>query len=464
MLAALAVLTIAGCAAGPDYKVPQPQLPAAWTGGPAADATEKQAALEAAWWQRFGDPLLTRLVERALVANTDLRQAQAALRQARASRDVARAAFAPSVTASATAARSSGGGSPGSNHFAAGFDAAWELDLFGGLRRGAEAADADLQSAAASLESTRVSLAAEAARNYVELRAYQLRIAIAQANLASQSETLQLTDWRAQSGLVGSLDVEQARANREQTRAQIPALASALAASRHALALLLNEPPAALDAELGAAPTPQVPQADARVAIGIPADVLRQRPDVVAAERSLAAATARIGVAEAARWPALSLSGSIGLDAARIGDLTGSGALSRSLVGALAAPIFDAGRLRAQVEIQEAAQEQALAAYEATVIGALRDVEDALSALAAGRERAAALAQAVEAARNAALLARYRYSSGLTDFQTVLDTERTVRTIEDSVATTEADNATALIQLFKALGGGWSVAAADGTR
>lgn len=449
-------LALTGCAVGPDYRAPQPALPPSWSAATAAAGVQTGAPIDAVWWNAFGDPLLSRLVERALASNTDLRIAQARLRSARASSTIAGAARYPSVTASASAARTASGESSATSSYAAGFDARWEIDVFGGVRRGVEAATADEQASAATLAATRVSLAAEVARNYVDVRSYQVRIQIAHDNFASQSETLQLTRWRAQSGLATSLDVEQARANSEQTRAQIPALESALAQSRHALALLLNLAPATLDREL-ASESPALPQAVTAIALGIPADTLRRRPDVVAAERSLAAANARIGVAEAARYPSFVLSGSIGLQALSFGGLGGSDASTRSLIGSITAPIFDAGRLKQQVEIRSAEQEQALATYEATLNGALRDVEDALTAIATGRERAEALTQAAEAARNAALLANYRYRSGLTDFQTVLDTERTVRTIEDNVAVNEASTMTALIQLYKALGGGWTV-------
>ena len=259
---------------------------------------------------------------------------------------------------------------------------------------------------------------------------------------------------------MGQIDVEQARANREQTRAQLPVLQDAATQTINALAVLLNlAPPPPPPAPHAAAAAP-IPTTAPQPLAGIPADLLRRRPDIVAAERSLAAATARIGVAEAARYPSLSLAGTLGLQGAVLSALTGSGAATRLAAASLGAPIFDAGRLRQQVEIRSAEQEQALAAYEAALFGALRDVENARAALAHGAVRADALAQAVQAARNAALLASFRYRSGLVDFQTVLDTERSVRTLEDSQASTQADNVMAMIQLYKALGGGWSADAA----
>ncbi len=309
--------------------------------------------------------------------------------------------------------------------------------MFGGKRRGLEAAEADLQSSVATVDATRVTLAAEVARNYVELRGFQARLAIAQSNLATQSETLQLTQWRAQAGLVGSLDVEQARANREQTRSQIPLLQTSVAEAEHRVAILLGTAPTALHGQLAAAAP--IPQPPTDIAVGIPADLLRQRPDIRAAERTLAAETARIGQAEAARYPSFNLSGSIGLEALSLHALTSGATVTRSLLAGISAPVFDAGRLRQLVEIQSAVRDSARVAYEATVLTALEEVENALVAFANARERSAALAEAVDAARNAALLARYRYTGGLIDFQTVLDTQRSLRAVEDSLSASEAD-------------------------
>jgi len=455
-MAVLALAALAGCmTAGPDYREPALALPATWS-GVAAEGREDLSR----WWEKLGDATLTALVSQALQASPDLRTAQARLREARARRALASAQRAPALEAGARASsshRSDTGVT--SELYSAGFDASWELDVFGGKRRALEAADADLQSSAAALDGARVSLAAEVALNYVEVRAFQARLAIARGNLDSQSETLQLTDWRAQAGLVGSLDVEQARANREQTRAQIPSLQTSLAEAQHRLAILLGLAPTALREQLAAAAP--IPRAPARIAIGIPADILRQRPDVRAAERTLAAETARIGQAEAARYPSFSLSGSIGLEAASLDALTGGATRTRALAAGASAPLFDGGRLRQQVEIQRAVQERAGVSYEATVLAALEEVENALVGFGNSGARREALAEALSAARNAALLAHHRYTAGLVNFQTVLDTERTVLSIEDSLAATEAEGVSSLIQLYKALGGGWSTASAQ---
>ncbi|PIV88459.1 MAG: RND transporter [Hydrogenophilales bacterium CG17_big_fil_post_rev_8_21_14_2_50_63_12] len=448
------LLGLSGCAAvGPDYQAPALPLPAAWSSGIASQPAEDIAE----WWKRLQDPTLDQLIAQALAASPDLKVAQARLREARARRELADGARLPSVSISAAASRAKSSKNTGSGAtrdlYNAGFDASWEPDVFGATRRGSEAAQADLQASAASLDNTRVSLVAEVARNYVELRGTQARLGIARANLASQSETLQLVAWRAQAGLGSSLEVEQARTNREQTRAQIPTLETSLAQAEHQIALLLGEAPASLHAPL--APVAAIPQVADALAVGIPADTLRRRPDLRAAERKLAAETARIGVAEAARYPSFQLSGSIGLDALSVGGLFGSAELGHSLLASVAVTLFDGGRLRSRVDIQNAVQEQARVNYQNTLLTALREVEDALVALANSRQRQDALGSAATAARNAALLARQRYSSGLIDFLTVLDSERSQRSVEDSLATADTARATALIQLYKALGGGW---------
>jgi NodT family efflux transporter outer membrane factor (OMF) lipoprotein len=289
--------------------------------------------------------------------------------------------------------------------------------------------------------------------NYITLRGAQARLAIALANLASQEETLQITRWRQEAGLVTALEAEQARASAAQTRAQLPALQTGIEQSRHALAVLTGQPPAAL-ATLLAASAP-VPQAAADLALSIPAETLRQRADVRAAERRVAAALARVGQAEAARLPSFALGGSLGLNALTLGTLTNAASVLTSIVASMAAPLFDGGAGRAQVRAQEAAFDQARLAYQAAVLTALKDVEDALIALQGDQARLASLRDAADAATNAALLARQRYSSGLVDFQVVLETQRTQFATQDSVAGAGADVSSDHVRLYKALGGGW---------
>lgn len=451
---------LSGCfMAGADYVRPSAtdlRVPPQWSGDLPGGTS---GGLDVAdWWQHLGDAQMTSLVARALAASPDVAAARARLREARAQRGLAGAELWPSVTLGASGqyldTSADSGSGDGQELYRAGFDASWEPDLFGGRRRALEAASADVETATASLHDVHVTLAAEVARSYVELRSNQARIAITGANLASQSETLDLARWRVQAGLASSVDFEQASTNVEQTRATIPAHETARAEAEHRLATLLGVAPSALSEELAAsAPIPSIPEP---LTTGIPADVLRQRPDVVAAERTLAAESARVGEATAAKYPSLSLSGSLGPEALTIGALTNGSSIAAGVAGSLAQTIFDAGRIASRIEAREALQEQALAAYRATVLSALEDVENALVSLVKTRERTAALARGVGSARNAALLARHQYAAGLVDFQTVLDTERTALQVEDDLTTAQASGTIAVIQLYKALGGGWA--------
>ncbi len=462
LLIMLACFVLTACTkVGPDYSVQPLAVPSSWNqldGNTPLTTHAKGANDLSQWWQVFNDPLLADLVDEALQSSPDLRMAQAKLREARSRREVASAGRFPEVSAVGSTSRSHASEETGSgesrNLFSAGFDASWEVDVFGGIRRSIEAAEADLETSQANLDNSRVSLVAEVGLNYIELRGLQIRLSIARNNLASQSETLQLTEWRAQAGLVSNQDVEQARSNREQTRAQIPSLATSLTEAEHRLDILLGKTPGTLHARL--AENGKLPTMPASIAVEIPANALRQRPDIRAAERQLAAETARVGMAEAARYPSFNLSGSIGLEALSADALGNSGAAASSLLAGITAPVFDAGRLRSQVHIQDAVREQAQVAYEQAVLNALGDVENALVTLRRNSERGEALQNAAESARNAAQMARQQYSAGLIDFQSLLDTERSVLTIEDNLASTNTENLLALIRLYKALGGGWS--------
>jgi len=451
---------------GPDYQAPDLRLPNRWAAAPSsAEAPAEDRTRLARWWTQFGDEKLNWLIDQALAGNLDLKLAQARLNQARASRQLADAGLYPTVSASASRnqTKSSDAIAPQSTRtlYDAGFDATWEIDIFGGNRRGIEAATADFTASQANLDSTRVSLVAELVRNYVELRSTQRRIAIARDNLASQSETLQITEWRYQAGLARASEVEQARTSREQTRAGIPDLEVSLAAAENRIGLLLGRNPGELHDTLAEAkPLPAVPES---VATGIPADVLRQRPDLIAAERTLAAETARVGQKLAQRFPSLSLSGSFGWQAYSFAALGGASAITRALGGTLAATLFDGGRLRSQVDVQSAVQEQALVSYQSSVLSALEEVENALKGYAAARERLDARHAAAESARNAAELSRSLYQSGLADFQQVLETQRTQLSTEDSLAAADATLRTSLIALYKALGGGWETSANEKT-
>jgi NodT family efflux transporter outer membrane factor (OMF) lipoprotein len=448
------VLGLASCAVGPPYRPRTPEqlsVPANWHSDLPENAKNGDLSK---WWQQFGDPLLSAFVEEALKASPTMDLARARLREARAQRKVTAAGLLPSVSAKTSASSSKTGNGAAMSDYQAGFDATWEPDLFGGTRRSLEASAAELEKTAADLSNSQVSLAAELALNYTEARSLQARIALALENLALQVETREIAGWRYQAGLVSGLDFEQARAAEAQTRAQIPSLETSLAESRNRIAVLLGEAPGSIDERMASpAPVPAVP---ASIIVGIPADILRQRPDVRAAERTLAAQTARVGAAVASLYPNMSLSGSLGVDGVTLAALTGGASVIRSLAASIAQTVFAGGRLRRQIQVQTAVQEQALATYESTVLTALEDVENALVSLRRSRERYALLQTADEAARRAAQFARQRYAAGLVDYTSVATTQQTQITVSDSLKSCEALITTALIQLYKALGGGWS--------
>lgn len=457
--AVLAALALAACASLQEgARTPEPDpTPALWS----AYALSGEATRLAGWWSRFGDPALAPLIEQALLSQTDIATAQARLRQARAQRSLAAAGLAPRLGASSSARAGLSEGRNGTESFGASLDASWELDLWGAGAAGVRASDATLRASELTLAHTRVLIAAEVATTLLELRGTQAREAIARRVLASQQQTLQIAQWRLDAGLATSLDVAQARTGVEQTRASLPALTGSALQSMNALAVLTGRAPGALQAELSAPVTlPAAPADLADLALSIPAEVLRQRPDVQAAERRWAAAAERVGEADAARLPSLSLGGSVGLSALSLGAL-GSGAGVASLLASVSVPVLDGGRTRAQVRLQEAARDEAGAVWRATVLAALREVEDALVGLRSARERLVAEQAAVEAARTAASLAEQRWRSGLVDFANVLQTQRTQLSAEDGLASTNTTLATAHVRLIKALGGGWSSAPTD---
>ena len=449
-------LVVSACAS-PIHQageLPQTPVPNAWNAITAQSAATMNLAN---WWQRFNDPVLTQLVAQALQSNTDVRAAQAALKQARALRDGKAAGLRPSVNASASAQRSQPGSSDATSTFQAGFDASWEPDIFGGQRSALGAAESDAMASQSNLAQVQVTMAAEVAVTYMDLRGLQARLAIARRNLAAQTETLQIARWRAQAGLASSLDVEQAVAASEQTAAQIPTLASNLAQDQSSLAVLTGQAPGALNILLqaNADGKPAIPQAPDSLALAIPAETLRQRPDVRAAEFRVQAALDRVNQADAARYPSFQISGSLGLRSLTLGALTDGASVLRSLLAGISVPLLDGGAARAQVRAQEASLEQTRVAYEAAVLTALKDVEDALVSLQSDQERLQRLKTAAVAAANADLMASQRYQSGLIDFRTVLDTQRTLLSTQDSVQATQANLSADYVRLYKALGGGW---------
>ena len=454
-LGSLAILS--GCAALAPLQPPAQsvELPLAWS---AAQAASGQAARvdDAAlvdWWTRFGDAQLSALVRAALRSNTSVNSAQAALQLAQAQRDLASAALWPQLGSSASAQRGTAGGQSTGNRLQAGLDANWLPDVFGVTRSAVSAADANVAASAASLGDVRVQLAAEVALNVLLLRSAQARLAIATENLATQQETLQITRWREQAGLVTTLESAQASAAAAQTAALLPTLETSIRQTQHGLAVLTGEPPAALLATLAAAAP--LPQADDALNLMIPADTLRQRADVRAAELQVTAARARVDQAEAQRWPSFAIGGSLGVSAASVSALSQRASVLGSLLASVNLPLFDGGAARAGVRVQQAALSQAEQGYRAAVLAALKEVEDALVSLRGDRLRLVSLRQAADAASIAATLARQRYASGLVDFQTVLDTQRTQLGTQDSLASAAADVSADHVRLFTALGGGW---------
>lgn len=448
-----AAAMLAGCAVGPNYRPPSVAALAVPPQYHYADSNSaaQNAAQLASWWQQFDDLTLTTIVNQAIAQNLDIAVAISRLRQAREGVVQARSELLPTVTGSAQAGRNFNSSAKDTNSFSAGGNASWEADLFGGIRRNIEASKADAQSAGYDLASVRISIIAEVATNYIQARLAQQRLANARDNLRYADENLEIARWRVQAGLVSSLDAEQARTQRAQTAATIPTLESNFAAAANRLAVLTGQAPGALAATLDQ-PKP-IPTAPQNVAVGIPADSLRQRPDVRGAERSLAAATARIGVAQAQLYPGLRITGNIGTAALTPGGLFD--VVTAGLFSTLTQTIFDGGRLRSQVRSQRAVAEGAFSTYRQTVLTALEDVENGLVALRSAKDRHAQFAEALDAANNTAILARSQYRAGLTDFQTLLTSEQALINARDGFATSSADQALAIVQLYRALGGGW---------
>jgi len=445
---------------GPNYSQPEMQTPFAWQKDVAGVANDKQSEQEilAKWWTTFNDPMLSGLMERAVAGNLSLQQALNSVRQARIQRGITDTDRYPTVNSSSSAGRTyqkdMKGDFTGTNSFRLGLDASWELDLFGGVKRSIEAADANIQTSEESYRDVLVSLLAEVALNYVEVRSYQSRLSVAESNLKSREETYTITKWRYQSGLITELDVVNAEKMLEQTRSQIPSLKSGLEKAKNRIAVLLGSEPGSLDSALDE--SKPVPLAPEEIAVGIPADLLRRRPDLRKAERELAAQTARIGVAEADRYPKLSLSGNIGLSALSPGDLFSSDSLSAGVSSGISWPVYNAGKIMKNIEIQWATQEQKLIAYRASLLTALEDVENALTAYSYEQTRRESLFKESQFAEQAADISRAQYSSGLIDFQSVLESQDTLLSAQDSLAQSDAQIISDLISLYKALGGGWS--------
>lgn len=459
-LGVLFALVAAACASvGPDYAEPRLDLAERWS-EPAGEGLVAQPAELDQWWGQLGDPLLATLVERALTQGLDVRAALARLEEARALRGAARADRLPSIGARASYEHREesentplGAFVPRSDIHAAGLDAAWEIDLWGRVRRLVEAAERDLEASLEDVQDVALTVAAETALAYVDLRAFERRLAIARTNVELQERTLALVTSRFEAGLVGERDIAQAATNVESTRSRVPLLEGGSRAAQVRLAVLLGVAPGTLSEELSAPAA--VPRPPLSLAVGVPADLLRRRPDVRRAERAFAAEVARVGVAQGDRFPRLDLAGTLGLASDGIGHFLEQDSTVVGFGPSLRWSLFDAGRLRQRVRAQSARAEQRQIDWERTVLLALEEAENAMTGFVREQARRSSLERAATQARRAVELARTQYREGLSDFQAVLDSERVVAGLEDELVLGDAAVTIRAIALYKALGGGF---------
>lgn len=459
LLAGSISMLLAACAVGPDYQ--RPEAPSADEFVTPSTLQLDSAEVEREFWKAFDDPLMTELIEEALRANHDVRIALSRLGEARALRGEARFDVAPTVTAGASAAdtRASERQNPRADadrdqdYYDAGFDAFWELDFFGRVRRGLQAQSALVQAAEAELYATQVTVTAEVARNYFELRGAQQRLEVAQRNATNQEESLRITRARLDGGRGTQLDVSRAQALLSATRATIPDLEAAVTYAMLRLGVLTGQSPEALMPRLAEArPLPALPDTHR---IGTPESLLRRRPDIQVAERQLAAATARIGVAVADLFPRISFVGRWGFDAVSSADLGDAASEAYAFGPSIQWAAFDLGRVRQRIHQREAAAHGALARYEKSVLQALEETDASLTSYAQALAKQEHLRQGAQSSTEAATIARARFESGVSDFLAVLDAERTMLEAEDRLAASETQTATALLSMYKALGGGF---------
>lgn len=459
------VLVLSGCAVGPDYVHVDPLAPKEWHTQLQGDLTSGRLNPEtmANWWTTLNDQELSSLEERAVKGNLDLKEAMARVREARALRGISKANLFPTLdaAASATKYRSSENSGTGDENklYSAGFDAGWELDVFGGVRRSVEAAQANLEATHEDLHDVLVSLLAEVALNYIEVRTYQTRLAVTEANIKAEEETYKLNSSLYKAGLIDELAVQQSLYNLEHTRSLIPNLQIGLEATKNRLAVLLGEKPGSIHQEL--AEKRSIPVLPVTVAVGVPAETMRHRPDIRRAERNLAAQTARIGVATADLYPKFRLSGSIGLESISSGDLLTSASRTWNFGSGVSWNIFDAGAIRQNIKVQSALQEQALIQYEVAVLSALEEVENVLTAYAKEQLRRESLIASAAAAQKAYKLARDQYNAGLVDFSDVLSAQISLQYLQDELAQSDGAVISNLVRLYKALGGGWVMNSLD---
>lgn len=460
-LKALMLTTIlAACApVGPNYAPPGTEAPKQWSTPLKGGLVEKDSDVNAlsTWWRTLHDPILTNLVVKAVSGNLDLESARSRVREARAKRGLIEARLFPTVDAAAYATRNrlseARYGGDDYSLYSAGFDSGWEIDVFGGIRRSIEAATADMQAQEANLRDVMVSLLSEVALNYLDLRTIQLGIEVAVHNLEAQERSYRLALSRYEAGLTNELSVQQAKYNMESTRSKIPLLRTALVAAMNRLSVLLGLQPGALNEQLKEHAPIQVPPL--KVAVGIPAEALRRRPDIRRAERQLAAQTAQVGVATADLYPKFSLVGSIGLESLSLGDVFSASGLAYLIGPGVRWPVFDAGAIRSNIQVQTERQKQALIQYESAILNALEEVENALVAYAEVQNRMKALEASTQAAKRAVLLSESQYKAGLTDFTSVLDAQRSLLSFQEQLAQSKGNVMSNLVRLYKALGGGW---------
>ena len=462
------LILFCGCkVVGPDYTPPALATPDAWSQTVAAEmASEKPQLL--AWWSYFRDPKLEELIQRAGDSNLTLQQAGSRIRESRARYGVTRRALQPNIDASGLYSRSRASEnlppfnlipnetleSEGTNIWSVGVDMIWELDVFGRVRRSIESSDAAWQSSLEDYRDILVSLLAEVARNYVEARTLQQRIAYAEENIRLQKETLELARARYESGLAGKLDPTQAESNLASTEAALPPLWQAFNLTLNRLAVLLGEQPGSLHDELSAPGA--IPPPPSEMAVGIPANLLRQRPDLRRAERDIASQTARIGMATAELYPRFGLSGSFFLEGTKFTDLGDISSGSWALTPFFRVNLFNRNRIRDKIKIEEERTGQLLLEYEKTLLRALEEVENSTISYREERLRRDALRRAAEASKQAVELVETLYTSGLTEFQNVLDSQRSLFLQQDQLAASEGAVTRNVIALYKALGGGWS--------
>jgi outer membrane protein, multidrug efflux system len=461
VLAPCLLTLLSGCMlVGPDYKMPPTQMPAAFANQVQEGMSTE--GVETLWWRGFNDAQLNQLVDLALVTNHDLRIATARLREARALRSETTFDRYPTVTAQTSYTRERASevlaplGDRDIELYEARFDASWELDFFGRVRRSIEASSAQVEAAEANRQDVTVILLAEVARNYFELRGTQNRLAVARRNAENQRETLDLTIALLEGGRGTELDTSRAEAQLTSTLATIPPLEAAIKRAIYRLGVLIGQQPATLDAEL-TAPSP-LPALPTLVALGSPADLLRRRPDIRVTERNLATATANVGVATADLFPRVTLAGSLGIQAGSFSGLGQGGSDTFTVGPGIFWAAFDLGRVRARIRAADARTEAALAQYEQRVLLALEETDGTLIDFNRQQARRDLLRASAQASEKATSLARLRYQSGVADFLTVLDAERTLLESQDRLADSETLTATSLVAVYKALGGGWEIA------